>query len=106
MGYMSMKELEKLSKTVTDILECRIEAVLNDMSITALCDLPEDEAVTAEKFLEFTTDVVESASEYLATQSQLVESAVGELVDALKGKLGSPESDNINAEDGYPCPQP
>lgn len=62
-----MHDLEKLSKTVKDMLECRIEAVLDDMSATALCDLPEDEAVTAEKFLQLTTDIVQSASEILAT---------------------------------------
>lgn len=62
-----MGSLEKLAKTVTDILDCRIEAVLNDMSITALCDLPEEEAITAEKFLELTTNIVNQASEQLAT---------------------------------------
>jgi dynein heavy chain len=65
--YAEMGHLEKLSKTVKDILDCRIEAVLNDMSVTALCDLPEEEAVTAEKFLELTTDTVNIASEQLAT---------------------------------------
>jgi dynein heavy chain len=61
-----MGELDKLAKTVNDILECRIEAVLEDMSATALCELPEDEAVTMEKFLEITSDVVANASKYLA----------------------------------------
>ena len=65
--YKEMGALEKLAKTVTDILDCRIEAVLNDMSITALCDLPEEEAITAEKFLELTTNIVNQASEQLAT---------------------------------------
>ncbi len=35
--------------------------------MTALCDLPEEEAVTAEKFLQLTTEIVENASEFLAT---------------------------------------
>ena len=61
-----MKELGKLAKTVTDILECRIEAVLEDMSTTALCELPEEEPVTMEQFLEITNEVVNSASKYLA----------------------------------------
>lgn len=66
-SYEVMNNLEKLSKTVTDILDCRVEAVLQEMSVTALCDLPEDDAVTMEKFLELTTDVVEGASKTLAT---------------------------------------
>jgi len=61
-----MAELDKLSKTVHDILECRIDAVLEDMSSTALCELPEDEAVTMEKFLDITNEVVSGASKYLA----------------------------------------
>lgn len=61
-----MTGLEKLSKTVKDILDCRVEAVLQDMSITALCDLPEDEAITADTFLDLTTVVVGQASQQLA----------------------------------------
>lgn len=64
--YKVMGELEKLSKTVKDILDCRIEAVLQDMSVTALCDLPEDEPVTMDKFLELTATAVDSASKQLA----------------------------------------
>ena len=60
-----MAELSKLAKTVKDILECRIDAVLEDMSTTALCELPEDEPVTMEKFMEITVEVVSSASKYL-----------------------------------------
>lgn len=62
-----MSSLEKLVKTVNDVLDCRIEAVLQEMSVTALCDLPEDEAIPAEKFLEITEDIVKQASESLAT---------------------------------------
>lgn len=65
-NYKVMGDLEKLSKTVKDILDCRIEAVLQDMSVTALCDLPEDEAVTMDKFLELTATAVDSASKQLA----------------------------------------
>ena len=64
--YKQLNDLEKLSKTVQDILDCRVEAVLQDMSITALCDLPEDEAITADKFLELTSNIVDQASQQLA----------------------------------------
>ena len=65
-NYHVMRELDKLAKTVHDILECRIDAVLDDMSGTALCELPEDEPITMEQFLEITNDVIVSASKYLA----------------------------------------
>lgn len=61
-----MADLSKLTKTVSDILDCRVEAVLSDMSMTALCDLPEEEAITADQFLELTTETVEMASQQLA----------------------------------------
>lgn len=61
-----MADLAKLTKTVSDILDCRVEAVLSDMSMTALCDLPEEEAITADQFLELTTETVEMASQQLA----------------------------------------
>lgn len=64
--YKLMNHLEKLSKTLTDILDCRIEAVLGEMSATALCDIPEQESVTADKFIQLTTDIVKSASESLS----------------------------------------
>ncbi|KAI8792083.1 dynein heavy chain 5, axonemal [Biomphalaria glabrata] len=104
--YETMRDLEKLSKTVKDILDCRIEAVLEDMSITALCDLPEEEPVTADKFLQMTTDIVQSAAESLASQSQLVEKAVNELVDTLKAHLPVEERVGISADEGYQCVQP
>ncbi|XP_046353935.2 dynein axonemal heavy chain 5-like isoform X1 [Haliotis rufescens] len=104
--YEDMSSLEKLVKTVNDVLDCRIEAVLQEMSVTALCDLPEDEAIPAEKFLEITEDIVKQASESLATQSQLVEKSVNELVSTLKGKLLPEERTHLSPDDGYACVQP
>ncbi|XP_053396215.1 dynein axonemal heavy chain 5-like isoform X3 [Mercenaria mercenaria] len=105
-NYKVMGELDKLSKTVHDILECRIEAVLEDMSATALCELPEDEAVTMEKFLEITTEVVETASKYLANQSHLVETAVYDLVNQLQSGLSDTDKQNLTSEEGYQCYSP
>ncbi len=41
---------------MTDILDCRIEAVLEDISSTCLCELPEDDSITVEEFLKRTED--------------------------------------------------
>ena len=64
--YKAMHELELLAKTVIDILDCRIEATLQDMSLTALCDLPDNEPVTVEEFLRLTENICSQASEQLA----------------------------------------
>ena len=104
--YKQLNDLEKLSKTVQDILDCRVEAVLQDMSITALCDLPEDEAITADKFLELTSNIVDQASQQLAGQSKLVEIAVYDMVDTLKSNLSESQQANLSPEVGYACTQP
>lgn len=39
---------------VNDLVEFRIEAVLQEMSISNLCVLPDDEPVTCEEFVQTT----------------------------------------------------
>lgn len=48
------------------MLECRIEAVLQDIELTRLCDLPEDEAVTVEEFVNVTEKTCQEAAETLS----------------------------------------
>ena len=61
-----MGDLELLTKQANDILECRIEAVLDEMGLTPLCDLPEDEAITIEDFLHLTEQTCSEAASTLA----------------------------------------
>ena len=61
-----MHHLSLLSKQSQDLLSCRVEAVLEDMALTALCDLPEDDPVTVDEFLDLTIKTCNSASEILA----------------------------------------
>ena len=49
-----------------DILDCRIEAVLEDIELTRLCDLPEDEAVSVEEFVHVTERTCREAAESLS----------------------------------------
>ena len=51
---------------VKDILECRIEAVLEDIELTRLCDLPEDEAVFVDEFVNVTERTCQAAAESLS----------------------------------------
>ena len=64
--YKAMGEMEHLAKQAMDILECRIEAVLEDMSLTPLCDLPEDDSISIEEFLKLTEETCLEASQSLA----------------------------------------
>ena len=64
--YEKMRELELLNKRACDILDCRIEAVLEEMSLTPLCDIPEDSAVNVEEFLRITEETCSEAAVVLA----------------------------------------
>ena len=64
--YKAIAEVEHLAKQATDILEYRIEAVLEDMSLTALCDLPEEDSITIEEFIRLTEEACMEASQSLA----------------------------------------
>ncbi len=60
--YEKMDELEQLVKKAGDVLECRIEAVLEGLAHTPLTHIPEDEdAVTSDEFLRITARVCQDA---------------------------------------------
>jgi len=54
---------------------------LDDISSTALCDMPEEEAVTCEQFLKLTDAIISSAIPSLVGGSDAAERAVYEIID-------------------------
>lgn len=52
--YDAFKELELLIDRANDLVKFRIEAVLQEMSNTLLCELPSDAPWTVERFLKNT----------------------------------------------------
>ncbi|PAA86956.1 hypothetical protein BOX15_Mlig012039g1 [Macrostomum lignano] len=90
-----------LVKQLSDMIECRVEAVLEEMSLTALVDLPEEEPVTPEEFVSMTEAVCNDAAEFLYKQSQLVESSVNEAVETILERL--PETKKIARDDTWDC---
>ncbi len=57
-----MDELDQLSRQARDMLECRVEAVLDAISTTPLVDLAEEEPVTVEEFIRRTQLVCSEAA--------------------------------------------
>ena len=60
--YGKMNDMELIAKQAKDILHCRVEDVLEQMSLTALTDLPEDDAITIEEAMKLTEDVCNEAA--------------------------------------------
>ena len=57
--------LRHLTKQIADLLDCRIDAVLDDMAHMALCDLPEHEPTTTDDFIKSTERICKEACEAL-----------------------------------------
>ncbi|KAM4687754.1 dynein axonemal heavy chain 5 [Discoglossus pictus] len=76
-------ELELLLDRVNDLVEFRIDAVLQEMSTTLLCKLPEGEPYTCEQFLQMTKDLCAKGAFILHSKSSMVEEAANELINLL-----------------------
>ncbi|KAM9353790.1 dynein axonemal heavy chain 5 isoform 3-T3 [Symphorus nematophorus] len=79
----ALADLELLMDRVNDLVEFRIDAVLQEMSGSTLCVLPEDEPVTCEEFVQTTRDLCIRQAQTLHTKSSLVEEAANELINML-----------------------
>ncbi|XP_053183407.1 dynein axonemal heavy chain 5 isoform X3 [Scomber japonicus] len=79
----ALVDLELLMDRVNDLVEFRIDAVLQEMSGSTLCVLPEDESVICEEFVQTTRDLCIRQAQSLHTKSSLVEEAANELINML-----------------------
>nr|XP_046256822.1 dynein axonemal heavy chain 5 [Scatophagus argus] len=79
----ALVDLELLMDRVNDLVEFRIDAVLQEMSGSTLCVLPEHEPVTCEEFVQTTRDLCIKQAQRLHTKSSLVEEAANELINML-----------------------
>jgi dynein heavy chain len=59
--YKDMEDFSNLCIQVQDILECRVENVLESISITSLCEAPMD-PITIDDFLKITEETVHKAT--------------------------------------------
>ncbi|XP_074540218.1 dynein axonemal heavy chain 5 [Halichoeres trimaculatus] len=79
----ALVDLELLMDRVNDLVEFRIDAVLQEMSSSTLCVLPEDEPITCEEFIQTTRELCIRQAQSLHTKSSLVEEAANELINML-----------------------
>ncbi|XP_047906156.2 dynein axonemal heavy chain 5 isoform X2 [Anser cygnoides] len=81
--FDKLADLELLLDRVNDLIEFRIDAVLQEMSSVPLCKLPEDEPLDCEEFLHKTKELCVKGSQTLHLKSSLVEAAANELINML-----------------------
>ncbi|XP_014864164.1 PREDICTED: dynein heavy chain 5, axonemal [Poecilia mexicana] len=79
----ALADLELLIDRVNDLVEFRIDAVLQEMNAATLCVLPEDQPITCEEFVKTTRDLCIKQAQKLHLKSTLVEEATNELINML-----------------------
>ncbi|XP_055955514.1 dynein axonemal heavy chain 5 isoform X2 [Patella vulgata] len=99
--YAKLADLELLMNRAHDVTEFRIDTILRDMASTKLCELPEDEPWTVEKFQENTQMLCAKGAQILQTKSQTVEEAANELINMLvNSEPETAESEEEEEEEG------
>jgi len=100
--FNALVKFEKLSKEIQDILECRIEAVLNEIGNTLLCWLPDDDPAFPDEFNSATEKICQREAEHLSNCCLLVESATMTMISSLKQQLKPKELQELKGEN-FPC---
>ncbi|XP_072567808.1 dynein axonemal heavy chain 5 [Paramormyrops kingsleyae] len=101
--YSVLHELGHIGKTATDILECRIERVLQAMCSSSLLVLLE-EPLAPSAFQGLAEGTVTAAALRLRSQSQQVERSMYLLIESIKSKM-KPE-EKVNLEESFHCLHP
>ncbi|KAF7655270.1 hypothetical protein LDENG_00058640 [Lucifuga dentata] len=94
----ALADLELLIDRVNDLMKFRIADVLQEMSRSILCVLPEDEPVICEEFVHTTRELCINQAQSLHTKSSLVEEAVNELINMLLESDHSQREEEEKAE--------
>ncbi|XP_076010940.1 dynein axonemal heavy chain 5 isoform X2 [Genypterus blacodes] len=91
-----LADLELLMDRVNDFVKFRIVDVLEEMSRSTLCALPEDDPVTCEEFVQTTMELCIKQAQSLNTKNSLVEEAVHELINMLESDHSKKEEEEKN----------
>ncbi|XP_048363840.1 dynein axonemal heavy chain 5 [Sphaerodactylus townsendi] len=98
--FDKLADLELLLDRVNDLIEFRINAVLQEMSSVPLCSLPEEDPLTCEEFLNVTKELCISGARILHLKSSLVEEAANELINVLLDVEVQTEGDADKSQSG------
>ncbi|XP_053402509.1 dynein axonemal heavy chain 5-like isoform X4 [Mercenaria mercenaria] len=98
--YKRLEDLELLMVRANELTEFRIDAVLQEMATTTLCQLPQEEPWTVEEFLENTQELCAKGATILQTKSLVVEEAATELIEMLL-RVNEKEEDDTEEDKRY-----
>ncbi|XP_078400904.1 dynein axonemal heavy chain 5-like [Cetorhinus maximus] len=93
--YTKLGEIDLLVHRINDLVEYRIDWILQDMSITSLCEFPEETPWPCEEFLSHTQDMCIKGAQSLQCKSMLVEVATNELINMLLDDDSDDENHDI-----------
>lgn len=88
--------LQEVVDKVLDIVECRVESGVRKIAETALCEVPADsEQWQIDTFLEKTEKRCHSVLQSIAVRSNLVESAVRDIISILKENINIDQNPDL-----------
>lgn len=93
-----------MSQLVKDILECRVDNALVEISNTTICDLPA-EPCSIEEFTKIAEEAIQKTGLALSKNIRFAESALVEILETLRKNLKEPEINLVKAtdEEYYEC---
>ncbi|VDM30983.1 unnamed protein product [Hydatigera taeniaeformis] len=103
---LAIDKFEFVVKQTKDLLDCRINALLTEMSTMLPLDLSNCKALSVEAFLQNLSTILPSTTVELNVKSKLVESAVNDLVDTLISNLDEEYVKILSKETHFACLNP
>ncbi|CAF1610032.1 unnamed protein product, partial [Adineta ricciae] len=83
----ALDEFDLMLDRANDLITFRIDSVLNEISTMSLCDVPDDETITPEEFLQHAQNLCSQAAKQIQIKSHNVEDAALEVIDLLCGNV-------------------
>lgn len=93
-----LDSFDNSSQLVKDILECRVDSSLSEISSTNICDLPADPC-SIEEFSKLAEDSIQRIVILMSKNIRFCEAALVEILETLKKNLKEPEINQVKSTD-------
>ncbi|UJR23298.1 hypothetical protein I4U23_026313 [Adineta vaga] len=89
----ALDEFDLMLERMNNLVTYRIDALLHEISTVSLCNIPDEEPITPEKFLKDTQKLCDLAAKEIQIKSHNIEDAVFEVIDLLCGDIALGDTD-------------